>query len=505
LAAKPSRTGFTYRNDLYAVLAGLLLVFAFAPFEWRWFAWLSPALFFWLNLKPMRRTQRMRLAWAYGIGVFAGGVHWIYVSIHFFGGANSFIAGIMVMVFVVLVALTLMLFGWLVSCFPDQTRWSKLLLIFPAAWGLTEWFRSWFLTGFPWLQLGHSQADTWLAGYAPVIGSLGISWVVALGAGALVLLATGGNRERMAAIGVLVVTTATGLGLGVIQWTQPSGKPLSVSLIQGNIAQQDKWVPALRSDHIRKHWELTTAQMAEADLVIWPETAIPDTFQQSMHDVILPLQEATTDLGNALLVGGFHTEAETGKTYNAVMSVGRELDIYGKRHLVPFSEYIPFLEYLRWLERFVVLPYDNVAKWRGKTNLTVAGQPMRISICYEDAFGEEIIMGLPEATMLVNLSNNGWFTGSIQPHQHAEIARLRALETGRYLLRATNNGISAIINDRGEKLQTAEQYQEAVITGYAQPMTGSTPYIIWGNWFLISLLSFLLLSVYWFQRQSNQP
>ncbi len=492
-----SGKSLAYQDDLYAFLAGLLLVLAFAPFEWRWFVWLSPALFFWLNLKPMSRGQYLRVAWVYGVGVFAGGVHWIYVSIHFFGGANSFIAGSMVLVFVLFVALTLLLFGGLVSLFTKPTRASKLLIIFPAAWGLTEWFRGWFLTGFPWLQLGHSQADTWLAAYAPIIGSLGISWIVALGAGALVLLVTGKSRERIAALCVLLLTTAIGFGLGLIQWTKPHGEPLYVSLIQGNIAQEEKWVPAQRSDHIRKHWELMSDYVSKSDLVIWPETAIPDTFQRSMEDVILPLQAITTELGNGLLVGGFHHEPETGKTYNSVMSVGRELEVYGKRHLVPFSEYIPFLEYLRWLERFVVLPYDNVAKWRGQTNLTVAGQPMRISICYEDAFGEEIIEGLPEATMLVNVSNNGWFTGSIQPHQHAEIARMRAIETGRYLLRATNNGISAIINERGENLHTARQYQDAVIAGYAQPMQGSTPYIIWGNWLLIPLLSLLLFGVWW--------
>jgi apolipoprotein N-acyltransferase len=498
MVVRYSYKDLAYRDYLYAFLAGLLLVFAFAPFEWRWFAWLSPALFFWLNLKPMSRGQCMRLAWVYGTGLFAGGVHWIYVSIHFFGGANSFIAAIMVLAFVLFVALTLMLFGGLVRFFPNQTLSSKLLIIFPAAWGLTEWFRGWFLTGFPWLQLGHSQADTWLAAYAPIIGSPGISWIVALGAGALVLLVMGGIRERTTAVSVLVLTTAIGFGLGLIQWTKPHGEPLYVSLIQGNIAQEEKWVPALRSDHIRKHWELMSDYVSKSDLVIWPETAIPDTFQRSMEDVILPLQEISTDLGNNLLVGGFHYEPETAKTYNSVMSVGREeLDVYGKRHLVPFSEYTPFLEYLRWLENFVVLPYDNVAKWRGKTNLTVAGQPMRISICYEDAFGEEIIEGLPEATMLVNLSNNGWFTGSIQPYQHAEIARMRAIETGRYLLRATNNGISAIINERGENLHTAKQYQDAVIAGYAQPMQGSTPYIIWGNWFLIPLLSLLLFGVWW--------
>ena len=198
-------------------------------------------------------------------------------------------------------------------------------------------------------------------------------------------------------------------------------------------------------------------------------------------------------------MGGFQYEQSTDHMYNAIMSV-RDLDVYGKRHLVPFSEYTPFLEYLRWLENFIMLPYENVAPWKGKVNLQVAGQPMRMSVCYEDAYGEEMIDGLPEATMLVNVSNDGWFTGSIEPAQHAQIARFRAIETGRYLLRATNNGISAIINEKGKVVVTGPQYQEVVVEEFAQPMQGITPYIRWGNWFLIPMLTIALVVVGWLGR-----
>ncbi|MEZ5534144.1 MAG: apolipoprotein N-acyltransferase [Thiolinea sp.] len=494
------RANISYSDYIYAFFAGLILVLAFSPFAWRPVAWLSPAIFFWLNLKPMLRGQRMRMAWVYGIGAFAGGVHWIYVSIHYFGGANSLIAGLMVFLFVLLVALTLILFGWLASLFPYQAEWSKLLLVFPAIWGVTEWFRSWFLTGFPWMQLGHTQADTWLSGYVPVIGSLGTSWIVALGSGALVLFLTGKWRERLAALAVVLLTTGGGYMLSMINWTQPVGEALYVSMVQGNIAQQDKWVPELRSAHIQKHLDMTAEHMGNSHLVIWPETAIPDSFEHSMDDVILPLQKILTELDTQMLVGGFHYDASSGKTYNAVMAIGEERQIYGKRHLVPFSEYIPFLEYLRWLDNFVRLPYDNVSKWEGKTNLLLAGQPMRISICYEDAYGEEMTDGLPEATMLVNVTNDGWFTGSIQSQQHVEIARFRSLETGRYSLRSTNNGVTAIIDEKGQFVAKADQYEDVVLAGYAQPMQGSTPYIRWGNWLLIPVLVLTLLVVGWLGR-----
>ncbi len=485
---------------LLAFIAGLCLVFSFAPFGGWPLAWVVPAVFFWINLKGMPRGQRMRLAWLFGVGVFAGGTHWIFYSIHFFGGANSFVAGLMTTLFVVGVAAVMMLFGWLLSFFTYQTRLVKLLLVFPAAWGLTEWFRSWFLTGFPWLQLGHSQADNMLTSYAPVIGSMGVSWIVALGAGALVLLLIGSLLQRLIALSVFLLIVGGAYGLGTVQWTQPTGEKLYISMIQGNIAQQDKWLPELRNQHIQTHIDLMEPHIMNSHLVIWPETAIPDTFQQSMEDVILPLQEVFKAQDNDLLVGGFQYDQATASMYNGIMAIGKNLEVYGKRHLVPFSEYIPFLEYVRWLENFVILPYDNVTPWKGSTNLTLAGQPMRMSVCYEDAYGEEMTDGLPEATMLVNLSNDGWFTGSIEAQQHAQIARWRALETGRYLLRATNNGVSAIIDDKGRVTATAPQYQPAVIAGYAQPMQGSTPYIRWGNWPLVVLLAALLAVIGWLGR-----
>lgn len=491
------RANISRSDYFYAFIAGLMLVFAFAPFVWRPVAWLSPAIFFWLNLKPMLRGQRVRMSWVYGIGAFAGGIHWIYVSIHYFGGANSLVAGLMVFLFVLLVALTLMLFGWVAHYFPYQSEWSKLLLVFPALWGVTEWFRGWFLTGFPWLQLGHTQVDTWLSGYIPVVGSLGTSWIVALGSGALVLFFVGGMREKLAALAVVLVTTGGGYYLTTIDWTQPVDDEIYVSIVQGNIAQAEKWDPNKRGKHIQKHLDMTAEHMSNSHLIIWPETAIPDSFQRSMDDVVLPLQKVMKELGNQLLVGGFHYDEQTQKTYNAVMSIGETREVYGKRHLVPFSEYTPFLQYLRWLDHLVRLPYDNVAKWEGKTNLMLAGQPMRISICYEDAYGEEMIDGLPEATVLVNVTNDGWFTGSIQSQQHVEIARSRSLETGRYMLRATNNGVSAIIDDKGKFVEVAEQYVAVVLAGYAQPMRGVTPYIRWGNWFLIPLLIALLGVVGW--------
>jgi apolipoprotein N-acyltransferase len=492
---------------LLALLAGASMALAFAPLEWRVFAWLAPAVFFWLNLKTMPLKQRLRLAWVFGVGLFAGGAHWIYVSIHFFGGANNLIAVLMVTLFVIIMALLLMVFGWLASYTAHLPLAVRLLAAYPAIWVLTEWFRGWFLTGFPWLQLGGTQIDTWLAHYAPVTGVLGVSWLVALGAGALVLLVMGTLRERVMAITLVAVTVGGGFGLGQIRWTTPAGEPLYVSMLQGNVDQLTKWSPEFRNENVQAYLDLMDGDkypnVESSHLVIWPETALSDYFPQA-RDVLLPLQDWAREAKADLLVGGFHVNRDTEAVYNAVMAVGGERDVqksidtgenvYAKQHLVPFSEYIPFLQYLRFLENIIKLPYDNVTAWKGGNTLTVAGQPMRISVCYEDAYAEEMIAGLPTATMLVNVSNDGWFTGSIEPAQHAEIARMRALETGRYLLRATNNGVSAIIDDQGKVTATAEPRIATVISGYATPMQGATPYVRMGNWLIIPLM-FILLGI----------
>ncbi len=492
---------------LLALLAGGAMALAFAPLEWRVFAWLAPAVFFWLNLKAMPLKSRLRLAWVFGVGLFAGGAHWIYVSIHFFGGANTVISVLMVVIFVVIMALLLMVFGWLASYAANLPLAVRLLAAYPAIWVLTEWFRGWFLTGFPWLQLGTTQIDTWLAHYAPVTGVLGVSWLVALGAGALVLLVVGAFRVRVTAVLLVSVTLVGGLGLGQIRWTHPAGEPLYVSMLQGNVDQLTKWSSEFRNTNIQAYLDLMDGDkypnVESSHLVIWPETALSDFFPQSL-DVMLPLQDWARDAKADLLVGGFHVNRDTEAVYNAVMAVGGERDVetsintgenvYAKQHLVPFSEYIPFLKYLHFLEAIIKLPYDNVTPWHGTNTLTVAGQPMRLSVCYEDAYAEEMIAGLPAATMLVNVSNDGWFTGSIEPAQHAEIARMRALETGRYLLRATNNGVSAIIDETGKVTATAAPQIATVISGYATPMQGATPYVRVGNWLIIPLM-FILLGI----------
>ncbi|MBK8453970.1 MAG: apolipoprotein N-acyltransferase [Thiofilum sp.] len=501
-------TQMAWWHYVMALVAGLSLVFAFAPFAWRVVAWLAPALLFWLLLTPSTLKQRLFMAWLFGIGVFAGGAHWLYVSLHDYGGANAFLAGLMVGIFVLLMGLYLPVLAGLTHLVRQFPNTLKLLVFFPAFWWLSEWLRGWLLLGgFPWLQLGHAQIDTPLVGFAPLIGSQGISYLVALGAGALVLLVIGTTKTRIAALAMFIGLMVTGYFLKSVPWTTPTGEKLYISLIQGNLSQNEKFIPELRNEHIQKQIDMTMypeeqSPLETSHIVIWPETALPDYFHNAMDDVVYPLMDATKNTNSDLLIGGFYTDTQN-KTYNAIMRIGADerLDVYGKQQLVPFSEYTPLLEYFRWMEKFIRVPFDNLSAWTGGVTMTIAGQVMRLSVCYEDAYGALMLKGLPEATMLVNVSNDGWFKGSIEPAQHAEIARMRAVEAGRYMVRATNTGISQFINPQGYVEAYGAEDTQVVVASYAQPMTGRTPYMLWADYAVLGWILALMAVVYLLRKR----
>ena len=478
---------------LLSFFAGCLIFLAFEPFNITPLAALAPAGLFYLLLCAQQRKQHLYLVGSFGFGMFAIGTHWIYYSVHFFGGAHWSLAILLTLLFALLIATSVLPLGLFSYYLRSHSVLIRLLLLFPASWVLVEWFRSWFLTGFPWLLLGQSQIDTPLANIAPITGVFGVSWVVASLAGLLVLLGIGSNRQRLFALTSSVLILFGAWTLGFIQWTQPIGEPIQVSLLQGNVAQENKWQPEYHQSTLDLYREMTEKSW-DSDLIIWPETAIPDWFGAVSEQLIEPLRSAAYVEQSDLLVGGFYRKGQA--SYNSIMAITAAggTEIYSKHHRVPFSEYIPFLEYLRFLEQWIRLPYDSVGKGTGKTTLPVAKQIAQMSICYEDVYGNESIAGLPEATLLINLSNDGWFTDSIEPMQHMQIARMRALEAGRYLLRATNTGISAIVNEKGRIIHTADPYITTIIKGKAQGFSGATPYVLVGNGLIITIM-FAILAI----------
>jgi apolipoprotein N-acyltransferase len=281
------------------------------------------------------------------------------------------------------------------------------------------------------------------------------------------------------------------IGGGLLQlqhWTRPVGDPLAVSLVQANIPQSMKWEPAMRLPSLKKYAQLTRAHW-ESDLVIWPETAVPDFLHRVEEDFLQPLAEEAARHDTRLLVGVPMLDQETGRYYNGAWVAGRPGDVYYKRHLVPFGEFLPFEALLRPLLAFMEIPMSDFAAGRERRPIVhVGGTPVGVSICYEDAFGEEVMQALPEAAYLVNLSNDAWFGDSLAPHQHLQIARMRALETGRPLLRATNTGISALIGPRGEIIAATGAFEEVVLSGRIQPMAGATPFVRTGNGLAVGLM-----------------
>lgn len=482
----------SWRGDILALISGALLPLAFSPFDISIVALLAPAalFFLWLQTSPRRALGRGLL---FGLGMFGVGATWIYISIYEFGGVGLSLSIFLMSLFVIVLAGFPALCGYFVTRFFTVSTPLKLLLIFPAAWTLFEWIRGWFLTGFPWLYLGHSQIDMPLAGLAPIAGVYGVSWAMAFSAGlvVLMLLDTRGMASKLRYLAVLAIIWITAGLLNMQQWTAPIGAPLKVSLIQGNIAQDVKWSPDVLVPTLELYLRLTREHW-DSDLIVWPETAMP-LFYHEAKPFIAGLEKEARENSADILFGLPVLDERTQRYYNSMMSVGSHTAFYHKSHLVPFTEYLPLKSILANVVDFLQVPMSDFSKGSvDQRPLAVAGQKAAISICYEAVFGEEVIRQLPEATLLVNVSNDAWFGGSIGPHQHLQITRMRALETGRPLLRTTNTGITAIVGPNGKLQAMAKQFEVQVLTGTIQPMRGSTPYVRMGNLPVVVVLILIL-------------
>jgi apolipoprotein N-acyltransferase len=483
-------------GDSLALIAGGSLPLSFAPYALFPIAVLSPALLFflWQNISPRRAFWRGLL---YGVGMFGVGVSWVHISFHQFGDMPLLGAVFLTAAFVLGLALFPALLGGLLTrffpFFPNNTP-TKLLLVLPAAWTVMEWLRGWLFTGFPWLSLGYSQIDSPLNGFAPLLGVYGVSWMTVLTA-ALLVYAVNIKKLVWPFLPVLVLVWGGGWLLFGVSWTSEVGKPLQIAMVQGNVPQEFKWLSGYEVPSIERYLDLSQAQ-GEADIIIWPETAVPLFYHdvlQYMPDFLEKLAEQHIASGTDFLIG-IPVMKMDGSYFNSVASIGTQPGFYYKHHLVPFGEYIPFQSILGNLLKLLDVPMSEFSAGAAQqANLQSAGQAIGVSICYEDAFGELVRNSLPTATLLVNVSNDAWFGDSIAPHQHLEIARMRALESGRYLLRATNTGISAVINAKGQITTQAPQFKIMTLSATAQAYQGATPYIRFGNGLVITLLLFFIL------------
>jgi len=474
-----------------ALAAGVLLPCAFAPLNLWPFAILCPALVMWL----WEGSTPRRAAWSgfwFGAGTFAFGTWWLYISIHDVAEAPILLALGLVLALVAIMAAYHALLGFLSAwALPATGPW-RWLVGLPAIWLLIEWWRGWFVSGFPWLSLGYSQTDTWLAGLAPLTGVYGLSALLLIGSGALLALLRGSRPVRLVAVALLVLPWPLGAALQRIYWTQPSGPAVSVAILQGAVPQDLKW----QADNVEPTRELYTRlneQALGARLIVWPEAALP----QLANEIPRYLGEEYSNArmhGSDLVMGILRVD-ENDRYYNSILTLADRVSFYDKHHLVPFAEYFPVPGFIRsWLQ-FMNLPYSDFTPGTAKQPTVAAGGTrLALGICYEDAYGSANLPALASAGLLVNVTNDAWFGHSWARHQHFQIARMRAIEAQRPLLRAANDGISALVGARGEILAQAEQFKPAVLRGTVQPRVGLPPYARTGNW-LIVVLSLVGLGV----------
>ena len=468
---------------MIAFLAGAASVFAFAPFGLEPLAFLTLALLIhlWIDAPPRRCAW---LGFWFGLGLFGAGVSWVYVSLSRFGGMPPVLAGIATALFCAFLALFPAAAGWMQARIPAPAGIRACLLI-PAAWVLFEWTLTWIFTGFPWLAIGYTAPGWPLQGYAPLGGVYAVSFVTVAIAGMLWLVA----QHRPMFLIAIVAVVGVGEALRRVEWSQKAGEPVSVALLQGNIEQEMKFRPERAATIL-----LTYARLAEgtrARLVIFPETALP-AFLDRIDPAYLALLESVGKRNQGdLLVGVPFRRGE--EYYNSVVSLGTSArQLYHKVHLVPFGEFVP--PGFGWTLSVLSIPLSDFSRGAPeRAPLEVAGQRVAMNICYEDVFGAEIGRSLPEATMLVNVSNVAWFGDSLAPAQHLAIARLRAIETGRMHLTATNSGITAAIDRDGRVLKRLPQFAEDRLEIEAQGYTGATPYVKLRDWPVV-LLSLAILA-----------
>ena len=455
-------------------LAGAASVLAFAPvgaFPLLLVAFAVLAAL-WSDAAPRRSFW---IGWAFGLGLFGAGVSWIYVSLSRFGGMPPVLAVIATAGFSAFLALFPAAAGWLQARIP-ASRALRAALLVPAAWTLLEWLRSWILTGFPWLSAGYASTGWSLFGYAPLTGVFGISFLTACAGGLLWLT---WRQRSLACLLAFTVIVALGQGLRHVRWTTPSGPAITAALLQGNIEQELKFSPERYAHTLQVYGRLADATRAK--LIVFPETALPTFLDQVDPSYLARLRAVAQRNGGDALVGVLARRSRD-EYYNSVLTLGvSPPQLYRKAHLVPFGEFVP--PGFAWTLEVLHIPMSAFSRGPAEQPvLEAAGERIAPNICYEDAFGAEIARRLPEATLLVNMSNVAWFGDSLAPAQHLQIAQMRAAETGRMHLTAANSGITASIDRDGRVLARLPSFSEGRLEVTAQGYAGATPFVRLRDW-----------------------
>lgn len=467
---------------LAALIAGGFTTLTASPFELWWLGPVAIGLLY-IGLHTLSPAQAALKGWLYGVALFGSGTSWVYVSIHDYGYTGMPLAVFLTALFVAVLALFFAGTFWLYRRF-FCPRWA--LLTFTGAWVLGEVLRTYLFTGFPWLLIGSSHVDSPLASWAPIGGVYLLSLLVVLTGtlGAELL-----RRQWWAVLPLAAIWLAP-LALPN-HWTTPASEPTRVALLQGNLPQLLKWTPDGQRVAANTYSNLTREVADDVDLILWPETALPMMEHQARP--VLERVQSTLPLDVALMTGIVQLD-EQNRYFNSVIGVGNVEGSYQKEHLVPFGEYLPLESVLRGAINFFDLPMSSFTKGASaQAPMQAAGVSIGNAICYEIIYPQLVARRAVDSEVIVTVSNDTWFGASIGPHQHLQMARLRALENGRYVVRATSNGITAIINPRGELVDRAPQFETTFLTGEFYAMEGLTPFTRTGSWPAWLLAGLLLL------------
>lgn len=476
---------------LAVVTAGAVTAFAFAPYSQWPLALLAPAALAYFCYGSSAARAAL-LAWCYGSGLMLAGASWIYVSIHEHGNAAPPLAASLTLLFCVGIGLFYAAFGW---CFGRLFKTAQMLPAiagFATLWILFEWVRGWLLTGFPWLYLGHALLDTPMAGWAPVTGVLGMSLIAVAIAASIAALLRQRDANLLTPAAVLLVAIGTGAAIDDVEWTRPEGeRPLRIATVQPNIPQHLKWRRDQYWPTVQTFREMTAQIWADHDLLIWPEVAIPSTYQRS-QDFLDSMGQLSAGKGATLISGILYRDGD--RTHNSVMNLATG-SRYDKRKLVPFGEYVPLESVLRGLIEFFNMPTSFITAGADRQPLIRVGElQIATAICYEIVYQDLVASAARDANLLLTVSNDAWFGTSAGPHQHFQIARLRARETGKPLIRATGTGISALIDHRGRVVADIPQFHQQTLSGELTARSGATPFARSGSWPVLVLCIGLLIA-----------
>jgi len=507
---------FLNRWNWLSFIAGLSLVFAYAPFSQWYLALFIPAIIFYriANIPP---NKSAKLMFIFALGWFTSGISWVHVSIDQFGGLPLAVSLTLMLLLCLYLALFPALAVYLTGYFSKKKQLNLWLLT--PFWLISEYLRSTMLTGFPWLSLGYSQIDSPLASFAPIIGEVGITALVILINVCLVnimlALKQGSANKLKPPSALLFLLVVFCFGVAKIDWVQTNGIKTNVALVQGNISQSIKWAPEQEWPTMLKYLDLSRTNY-KADIIIWPESAIP-AMEPAVQDYLSTVNQSALLNNSAIITGIINYNFERKAYFNSLIVLGNKQETekqgyyynhsnrYSKHHLLPIGEFVPFQELLRPIAPLFNLPMSSFTRGSYvQKNLIAKGLHILPLLCFEVVFPHQLAANLTQQTrLLLTVSNDAWFGDSHGPHQHMEIARMRALEFGRPILRSTNNGITAVVDHKGEFIERIPQFEEAVLTAEVPLVIGQTPYSQWPRLILAVMIILPLITTVWLQAKKK--